>query len=531
MTNKPESFEVLPVQVTTAHLLGNLSTEMYKDPTFCLKELVRNSIAASISNNVWEPKNVQIEIFISNYHPLTKTKSLIFLDHGVGFTDENIKRFCLLGPSQQRIKERKSNDLGLSQKGIGRFAALALSQDSFNPSKYDKAGFYILTRTKPEGDVTVVEVLPKYLENGYKGFPKYEIPEFDINMQDIDGIRGSFSAIIIPNPVLTNADQIREAIQWALPRKRNHAISVKIDGRLISAPPLATKLPIIYQDVEGYFELNPNTENQDGGVYLCDAKTSLRVCPASEVGYKHIPSPLWSPLLKGDVFIEGLLTHQDTSRSTLSPEYLKSAEWLKNCGIMELHFKRQLENLLGVEPTSGSNKITEMIDEVIQAANSVFGLPEGYEEAGGNRWKTDSERNKREIKITPKEKGEEEISDTDLNKIKKRTSRINIPGNRQQIQTRHIKIGNTVFTLIEKQLPQYILFEPHPFFHRPGPYKIIYMNNPEAYGALASTANVRKWQVFYELCGAVAQIEHGDNTSEMRGKQTEYTTKLFAKKK
>ena len=96
MTNKPESFEVLPIQVTTAHLLENLSTEMYKDPTFCLKELVRNSIAASMSNNVWEPKNVQIEIFISNHHPLTKTKSLIFLDHGVGFTDENIKRFKLL---------------------------------------------------------------------------------------------------------------------------------------------------------------------------------------------------------------------------------------------------------------------------------------------------------------------------------------------------------------------------------------------------------------------------------------------------
>ena len=83
------------MRLTAQHLQKDLSSDLYRDHGDCIWEGVKNGACACMPNGIWKPSLARLEIFLVDNHPLgPKSKSLVLLDHGSGFTQPQIDQFC-----------------------------------------------------------------------------------------------------------------------------------------------------------------------------------------------------------------------------------------------------------------------------------------------------------------------------------------------------------------------------------------------------------------------------------------------------
>ena len=235
------------MRVTASLLMEQLGTGLYTSVGQRIMELVRNSARACMPDpKKWEPKKVRIEVFLTPNHPLAHGETaLTVLDYGRGFTDPDLDRyFNWLGtPLSKWAADAEEDGIGDSQKGIGRMAALALNQGCFQPNKRlrEKHGYYLLTRTSATGRVRFVEVVPGKLEIEGIETDRWLEPA-STEMGPLKGIKGSFSAIVVPTPIFKDHKEIYEAVKWFLPRERDKMFDLKIGGKAVEPPPLETQL-------------------------------------------------------------------------------------------------------------------------------------------------------------------------------------------------------------------------------------------------------------------------------------------------
>jgi hypothetical protein len=370
------------MRVGAHHLLENLSQDLYSDWGASLFEIVRNGLVASMPRDVWAPKDALIEIFFEENHPLAEDgRVLVILDHGTGFTEESIDKFTSIGRSAEEKEDlphngekRSREKLGVAQKRIGRFASLGLNKRSL---QFDvTTGFFVLTRVDDRGPVTLVRMIPIEIEETM-ALPVQELDPNSPELGKLAGIKGSFSAVVIPYPVFETNEEIAEALRWRLPRKQELAFPLRIGGKKFGPPALASKVVIGQQrggQIEVYIErVNGDTRE---GIWLTDADTGLRVGKASEIRASFLPYPLYREDLRGDIFIPGLLAQQNTSRSGLLPRYLASADWRKVASFLSAHVAPAVKALMGDDDTFGKNPMTKSVMSFVARCNEVYGLPE-----------------------------------------------------------------------------------------------------------------------------------------------------------
>ena len=366
----------------TAHLFSTLlGQDLYPDNGSRIWELVRNGASASMDEDLWDPTKPDIEIHLVSNHPLcSEDKTLIILDHGRGFNEPGLQRFCDIGKSREELARRQHGyHHGASHKGIGRWAAPSLNEEAL-AGNWD-TGFYIFTRNQASGKVTMITLIPNQIEK------TQEIPIKEIDPDNTDlgkllkGIKGSFTAIVIPFSAYHSAKDIVQDLRWRLPRKRNLLFKVRVNGEVISTPQLASELTITdtASTVECYLQKSeqPEMQGPETGIWLCDAATGFRVTSLARIAsLSAVPDPLWSPRLSGDIFIPNLLVNQDTSRTGLKQQYLRSAAWKKAISFMYNQVAPQARDLLGDEEGSGVSEMDRTMQELVAQIHAVFGKPQ-----------------------------------------------------------------------------------------------------------------------------------------------------------
>ncbi len=314
------------LKVTAYHMVETLTSGLYSSAGQCLMELIRNSLVASMPNDKWQPSLAYVELSLVQNHPLAGrgNSALVALDHGCGITDPAVdKYFHWLGPSLDKLRERKNGHMnGASQKGIGRLAALALNanciQEEILPRT--KHGYFLFSRTSTEGDIRFVTVIPEKVE--LEGFNTNRFIKPDATeLHSLKGIKGPFTAIVIPTPIFKTTVEIYDAIKWLLPREKDKMFRLSIGGKYLEAPPLEEQVNITSLDGRYRARLGTGTEEGDG-IWLCDSETGLRVASCMKIG-RALPEPLWFPKPVGDIFAPGLLAYQDTARSSLNRDFWK----------------------------------------------------------------------------------------------------------------------------------------------------------------------------------------------------------------
>ncbi len=371
----------VPMKVSAYHMVDNLAVGLYESVGQRVMELIRNSIAASMPNpRQWEPKRARVEISIVPNHYLTPNRgpALIVLDHGCGLGADALERyFTWLGTPLALLKSRQQAGYnGASQKGIGRLAALALNENclSDNLEARVKHGYYLLTRTTEVGEVRFVSVIPEQVELK-QGFETNRfISPTAREMQAIGNIRGSFTAIVIPTPVFRSHEEIYDAIKWLLPREQDKMFELLIGGKAVSPPPLETEINVTSTDGQFRARLGASGKKGDGGVWLCDAETGLRV--ASGLNMRSLPEPLWFPDIVGDIFAPRLLLHQNTARSGLAKEFARkdNKEW-KQLQMFLVHQVAPAARAL-IERDAIRGEAAETLQELASMFNDRFGLPQ-----------------------------------------------------------------------------------------------------------------------------------------------------------
>ena len=371
--------------LTARHILENLATDLYQSWKDCLWEIVRNGVCACFPGTDWVPGVGFVEITLVENHPLApRSTALVILDHGTGFTDPSIKRFCHIGPSLDDTKQfGRGLHHGASQKRIGRFAAFALNRRCVEDEDTD-SGFYILTRTSSEGPVKFVSMIPSEIERK-EGVEPREISPQSTEMGPLRGIKGSFSAIIIPNPVVKNYEEIREALKWRIPRKPGLMFKLLIGGKQLNPPSLDSRVVVAEKtgSIEAYLDRIPD-RTEAAGIWLCDAETGLRVVFCPRLGHLLIPEPLWRTDLVGDIFIPDLLAHQDTARRSLNGKFLGGRKWKAHCAYLLAHVAPKARALVKKEDEFGSDAFTRLVKEFAEQCQEVFGPPEHSN--GGTPW-------------------------------------------------------------------------------------------------------------------------------------------------
>ncbi|MBX4204831.1 MAG: hypothetical protein KW788_01420 [Candidatus Doudnabacteria bacterium] len=375
------SSEIWQLKLTARHILENLATDLYKDPGDCLAELIRNGLCACMPEGKWVPKLGHVEIFLVDNHPLgPKSKSLVILDHGSGFTQPAIRLYCTIGPA---IGDPGSGHSGAAQKRIGRFSGPGLNQKSVDGDI--STGFYILTRTATEGPVVMVSMIPEKIELQNGAIVAETISETSAELGPQKGIKGSFTAIVVPNSVFHNYDQIREALMWRVPRKRDLMYRLEVGGKQIVAPPLADKVVITQEDgpIETYLDRLDDRDDLNGGIWFTDANTGLRVASARVLGPQRLPYPLWKPDLIGDIFGRDFLANQDTARASFSSRYLSSAAWRRLTTYLVGQVVPKAKSLLGDDDVIGRDPASKSLISFIERCNHVWGKPDSNGGCGG----------------------------------------------------------------------------------------------------------------------------------------------------
>ena len=353
-----------------------LGRGMYTDYGRCLAELFRNGLVAGM-DGAWKPAGVEIEISVVHNHPLAEKggSALVVLDHGRGMTDADLDRyFKYLGPSPEA--SRKDGGLGgASQKGIGRFAALALSQHVDR----DECPYYILSRTQEQGQIRYVKVTPEYLcrEQGIDA-DRFIQPSATELGPLRNAISGPFTAVVIPAPVLMSDAEVYEALKWYLPREPDKMCKLLVGHKRVMPPPLPSDggaISVSSDDGRYRVYIGPSTgkSREHGGVWLADSETGFRVasCLLPALRAKGLPEPIWSPELEGDIFVPGLLARQDTARSALQMDFVRTQEWRKLCLFLSVKVAPRLVDLVDHDPLM--KDAAKMLDTIVELFDGVWG--------------------------------------------------------------------------------------------------------------------------------------------------------------
>lgn len=374
-TQEATYFLPMPTTYLIREVLGR---GMYRDMGRCLAELYRNGLVAGM-DSVWDPSSVRIDISIVPNHPLASRgdSALIVLDYGRGMTDADLERyFKYLGPSP-KASRKDGGFSGASQKGIGRFAALALSEQS----DHDDCPYYVLSRTQEDGPVRYIKVTPDLLCRA----PGIEVNRFispsATEMGPLkNSINGSFTAVIIPTPALKTHAEVEDAIKWYLPREPDKMCRLTVGGKPMLPPPLpsgAGAVTAMSQDQYYRAYIGPSNGNggSEGGVWFCDGETGFRVasCQDWHLRGKGLPDVFWYPELAGDIFVPGLLDKQDTARSSLEKDFTKTREWKKLCQFLSINVEPRLTDLIEQNPIEGD--AAEAVEGVISLFEEAWGLP------------------------------------------------------------------------------------------------------------------------------------------------------------
>lgn len=362
-------------------IIGHLAGALYEKPIHCVFELVKNAAVACMPDRQWDLtalRKAPIELSFINHPIAPGCTSLVVLDHGTGFTQDNIARFLNIGGDG----DDTSSHSGASQKRLGRLAAFSLS----NPEGKYPARFFLFTRTGSAGDVSLV----KLVQDQFSGNPiRAEQISPTSSLVGPESLRGkligSFSMFVIPDIMLTEVE-LRHGLEALLPRKKSLEIPILLNGKRLNAPTLASRSKT---DCGVDIHLDRTPKGVMGGVWLTDATTGIR-CAFAPVLDSHLPYPFSSPGLIGDVFLEGLLSNQGTSRSGLRQEFLRSAKWRKIVDTLRLHGVEFAQNVLGDSDVFKGDEDDKIVDELIEACTGVWGPPQingGNEptRGGGNR--------------------------------------------------------------------------------------------------------------------------------------------------
>lgn len=359
--------------ITTAHhIAGNLAKELYLNTSACLWEAVRNGVCAYMPSTKWLTGVGKVEIFLEKDFPLApKTTSLVVLDHGRGFTSADVKRFCAIGPRQDDLRESpEGTHGGAAQKRIGRFAYLGLNQKCRGGDL--NTGFYILTRTSEFGEIRLVSVILAEFEARQEFLVRQLDPHSD-ELGSLKGKSGSFTAVIIPHTVFSSYTEIRRALEWYLPRKRDLTFKLMVGGEQLLPPPLADALTLPSPD--GTIDMHIGVCGEDevsNGLWFTDATTGLRVARADA---SLVPIPYCLPQFFGDIFVPNLLKNQGTARSGMKEEYLKSQAWTKVLRYLGTQAEK-LRAKLGEEERFGESPVKEAVSEFIALCRKAWGIPE-----------------------------------------------------------------------------------------------------------------------------------------------------------
>lgn len=312
-----------------------LGGDLYRDPGLCVVEGYRNgAVACMHGDDAWDPRRISVDCSIVRMHPLTGTDALVIFDGGSGFTEADVKRFCSIGADD----DTSTRHGGAAQKRIGRIALLALGRQD-----REERSFTILTRTSRSGPVTSARIDTEALR-----LLRVEHRTYEADAKELGPCRnrtGSFSAIIVPQPIFRSDAELRTAIEWRLPRKSDQCGETTIGGKLFTPPPLADGL-IVKPDgvpIEAY--VARTERGTQGAIWLVDAQTGFRVSKCPELA-DRIPYPLYRPDLTGDIFVSGLLAHQDTSRAGLAHRFFATRAWRQVVDMLQGHIVLPVRALL-----------------------------------------------------------------------------------------------------------------------------------------------------------------------------------------
>lgn len=508
--NNKQGEEFWEYQVQPLLLMENLGKHMYGGNEQLIWELVRNGAVACMrdADKLWEPHKIKLEIKLVENHPLSPgSKCLIILDHGKGFTQPNIVRFCQIGPSFERRQSVNGNGIGASQKGIGRFAAFGLNRKIAVENDYS-ANFYILTRTQSEGQVRLVTANG----NNSKGVRANFVDSDGVEMSHLEGIKGSFTAILIPDSVVTSYDEIRKALLNRLPRKKNLLWEVVIDGKKLIPPSLENRVTHKQQNggIEVYIDVIEEKTSDEGGLWLSDALTGTRVVHTSQLGYRYLPDPFWHRTLKGEIFIPNLLRNQNTSRVGLTTEFLKSAEWRQTTSYLSLHVKEAVESLLSTEVAFGNDPLSRTLDEIIDVCNDVFGPPDlPQQKLEENHWEEEPIKKKTGITTTRKSQPTTRVR---TNNHRNKTSQ-------PRINAKYIKVDGKTFALARRAMHSAILADTEEG-------QTIYINHPDQYMGMPTRKDARAEHVLTQILEAVALLDTSD-ARDMRIRTGQLREKLL----
>ncbi|MEK7115896.1 MAG: hypothetical protein AAB879_00695 [Patescibacteria group bacterium] len=345
-----------------------LAGEMYHDAGACLWEVVRNALCACMGMNEWSPEKTQVKVALVTGHPLASGSTMLeVMDAGSGFTSEHLTRYSTIGPDDPGTSMRHG---GAAQKQIGRMATFALNT-RVRDQEDVQDGFFILTRTTKTGGVRKY-FLPAAIQTGRSLHPEI-IPYDSLELGTYRRYAGSFTVILIPHSAFKSEQEIREALCWCMPRKADRAVKVYVGGKLLHAPPLEDKVIRCDGGIEAH--LQHAREDEEGGIWLCDARTALRCAYAPSLGLK-IPYPLARPDLIGDIFIPGLLGGQVTNRSGLSQDHLKSEAWKKAHRTLCFRVAPFAQSILGDEDVfHDRDEHTQLVRQIADLFTKCWGHP------------------------------------------------------------------------------------------------------------------------------------------------------------
>lgn len=513
---------LLPLKLTAALIADTISRSLYKDPFACLMEIIRNGLCASMSGEKWIPGKGEIAIEFCRHPLIDGGRALTVLDRGHGFNQRSKELISSLGRTMNEKGANPDGDFdGAAQKGIGRFAAFGCMKAGESKKIDPNVGFYILTRDTSSGPITLISMIPSLMEE-YQGTPIEELPLNDSRLGIASEIKGTFSMVVIPNPVFVDADEIIEGIQWRLPRKLGQMFKLTVNGEKVTPPPLSGKVHFVSGD--GEIEVHVDVESDphsDTGIWFTDATTGFRVVLASRLGRAHVPPPYCYNGLKGDIFVHGLLKNQTASRGGVNGDYLRSDIYLKVKASLFAN-RASVEALLGNQRSRESQGEKEM-DDLISIAAAVFGPSQVVidEFNTGNKRKTSPPAVKNPD-------GERSHGEREGGKKDKPTSHSQKPVRRVR-ELRAIRLGEYDFLIDTQRL------DPHRYAQSEGirlddEVVTVYVN--DQYALLPTREPERREHIIAQFlfAAACADPQLANRAQEAMDQVMQWRSKMFARK-
>ncbi len=365
------------LRVSMQMYIENLSVTLYSYGQ-ALMELIRNGVVAcQPDEKSWDPRLAKIEIMFTKRLQFTGGPAIGVIDHGCGMTEPRLDRyFGWLGTPEDEVHDYENGqNAGASQKGMGRLSPFKLNKLCRRSNKKaGDEGYYLFSRSEPTGNIRLIHVTPRLLslEEGIED-ENFVSPD-STEAAFLKGIKGTFTAIIIPNPVFQSEEDILDHIKYLLPREQDKMFDITINGKKIVPPPL-------WDDVNetgggGKFRARIGSGNKAGdGIWLCDAATGLRVASCVKLG-RLLPEVLGFPDLGGDIFAPNVLGHQNPARDSLSNEYTidSNPEWQELKMFLAHQVAPKVNELVERDPLDGN--VVDILNDLVNLFEETFGPPE-----------------------------------------------------------------------------------------------------------------------------------------------------------